>query len=286
VQRLRDSHRLLAGLALSVALPLVAGCASKAGQLDLSGVPDAQFGEDYTGQLSVVRVQGDGSLSSYDGAVSFAAGDGAMPDGLTMNEAGLITGNPSQVGTFEQQVWVSNMSGIESFLDLVTITVIAEGAFIGHERDQLTQITDLPGYRQSDIWMRPVGGGGPGMDTYTANVGIYMPGPNGVEEAGGGDDVRIGDLTPGEVTVTVGPWQEMNETQPYPGHPSAHLNDGSPVVHEGGFTFSAGSDTGEMDVSFSHEVYGLDSTRVMVVPPDWCTEGFQEGSDWNNGFCL
>ncbi|MCO4769984.1 MAG: hypothetical protein KDA24_08115 [Deltaproteobacteria bacterium] len=269
----------------SVVVAALAGCGSNAGQLDLSAVGAAEFGEPYTAQLAVVRVQGDGSLTSYNDAASFVAGEGSMPVGLTMNEAGLIEGTPTSVGVFEQQVWVSNLKNIESFLDLVTIEVTAEGAFIGHERDQLTQITDLPGYRQSDIWLRPSGGGEEGMQTYTANVGIYLPGPNQVADGGGLDDVRIADLTVDEVTVTVGPWDEVGETDPRPGYPSGHYNEDSPVTHDGGFTFSAGSDTGEMDVSFSHPVLGIDATRVMVVPPDWCTNGFQEGSDWDNGVC-
>ena len=270
----------------ALALTLTVGCGSKAGQLDLSLVDDPVFGEAYTAQLRVVQVQNDGSLSRYDGPASFAAGDGALPDGLTLNEAGQISGTPTAAGQFEQQVWVSNMKGLESFLDVMTLEVIVEGAFIGHERDQLTQITDLPGYRQSDIWLRPAEGGEQLMQTYTANVGLYLPGPNLVAEAGGGDDVRVGSLTEEEVTVVVGPWQEMNETEIYPGHPSVHHNDGSPATHVGGFTFTAGSDTGEMDVTFSHDTYGMDETRVMVVPPDWCPDGFQEGSDWDNGICL
>ena len=278
--------RRLANLAiLPLAFALGVGCGSNSGQLDLSDVPNASWGEAYTGQLAVVRVESNGSLSSYDGPASFAPGDGALPEGLSMNEAGAITGTPTEVGSFNQQVWVSNLNGIESFLDQVSIEVIIEGAFIGHERDQLTQITDLPGDRQSDMWMRVADGGEQGMQEYTADVGIYMPGPNNVAEAGYGDDVRVGALDPSEVTVTLGPWEEIDETDPRPGYPSGHYNEGSPVVHTGGFTFVAGSDTGEMDVTFTHETYGMDSTKIMVVPPDWCPLGFQEGSDWDNGSC-
>ncbi len=279
------SLRLLLSLLVALSVASATGCASKDGALDLSGVEDGTWGEAYSAQLHVVRVQSDGSLSRYNGPASFVVGDGSMAEGLTMNEAGLITGTPTSIGSFEQQIWVSNMKGIESFVDVVTFEVVGDGAFIGHERDQLTQLSALPSYLQSDIWLRPTEGGQQGMQSYTANVGIYLPGPNGEPEGGGGDDVRVGDLTPDEVVVTVGPWEEMNETDPYPGHPSGHYNDDSPTVHTGGFSFSAGSDTGEMDVSFAHERYGIDSTRVMVVAPDWCPEGFQEGSDWDNGIC-
>lgn len=273
-------------LALLLTLPLgVVGCAANTGQLDTSGVSDAAFGEAYSAQLSVVKVQNDGSLSSYDGPAAYSAGDGALPTGLTISEAGLISGTPEQIGTFEQEVWVSGLRQLESFLDVITIEVTAEGAFIGHERDQLTQITDLPGYRQSDIWLRPSGGGQDGMNTYTANVGIYLPGPNGVNDGGGQDDVRIGDLSEDEVTVTVGTWTPVDEVDPSPGYPSGHYTDGDPTTHDGGFSFTSGSDTGEMTVTFSHATLGDDVTRVMVVPPDWCTAGFQQGSDWNNGYC-
>lgn len=279
------SLRLIFSIFIAFSVASATGCASKDGALDLSGVPDATWGEAYSAQLFVVRVQSNGSLSRYNGPASYLVGDGSMAEGLTLNEAGLISGTPTTIGAFEQQVWVSNMQGIESFVDVVTFDVVAEGAFIGHERDQLTQISEMFGDVQTDIWLRPAEGGEQLMQVYTANVGLYLPGPNGEDEEGGGDDVRVGDLTPDEVTVTVGPWEEMNETDPYPGYPSGHYNDGSPPTHTGGFTFSAGSDTGEMDVSFSHEIYGIDSTRVMVVPPDWCPNGFQEGSDWDNGIC-
>ncbi len=272
--------------AILLSLPLgVVGCAANTGQLDTSRVGEAAFGEAYSAQLGVVKVQGDGSLSSYDGPASFTAADGALPTGLTMSEAGLISGTPEQFGTFQQEVWVSGLQKLESFLDIVTLEVTAEGAFIGHERDQLTQITDLPGYRQSDIWLRPTGGGEPGQNTYTANVGIYLPGPNGLNDGGGIDDVRIADLSEDEVTVTVGTWEPVDEVDPSPGYPSGHYTDGSPPTHDGGFTFTAGSDTGEMPVTFSHATLGDDVTRVMVIPPDWCTNGFQEGSDWSNGYC-
>jgi len=270
---------------LVTAATVAAGCPSGAGQLDLSGVGPAEWGEPYQAQLSVVRVQGNGSLSSYNDGVSYAPGEGALPEGLTMNEAGLISGTPTTVGVFEQQVWVSNLRNIESFLDLVTIEVTAEGAFIGHERDQLTQLSDLNNPLQLDIWMRPAEGAEQGMQTYTANVGVYLPGPNGVAEGGAFDDIRIADLTPDEVTVTVGPWEAVDEVDPYPGYPSGHYSDGSPATHDGGFAFSAGSDTGEMAVSFFHETYGIDSTRVMIVAPDWCPQGFQIGSDWDDAAC-
>ena len=268
----------------ALSLGVLSGCSPAQGQLDQSAVTDAIWGEAYSAQLSVVEVKSDGSLTSYSGPAIFAAGSGELPPGLSMNEAGLVTGTAEYVGTYELEVWVSGLTRLESFLDQISIEVsgVDAGGYIGHERDQLTQLYFNEGGRQSDMWVRAAGGGGPDQNVYVANVGVYVAGPNGVEEEGRNDDIRIGDLRAEDLEIVVGPWEENDEVDPHPGYPSGHYNDGSPATWDGALTFTAGSDTGEMDVSFSHPDYGRDSTRLMVVPPDWCTEGHQMGNYWDD----
>ncbi len=266
-------------------LSLAMGCAPGQGRLDLSSLGAAEYDEEFSAQLSVVRITSNG-LDAYSGPARYTVSTGDLPTGLSMNEAGAITGTPSWVGVFTAEVWVSDLRGIESFLEPMTITVTAENvnAFLGHERDQLTQLYWGQGGKQSDMWTRATGGGGPGMNSYTMLPGVYAPGPNGIAEEGRNDDVLIGSVTRDEVEVNTGPWEEKDEVDPRPdqGYPSGHYNEGDPLTYDGEWTFTAGSDTGEMAVTVIHPTYGRDETRVMVVPPDWCTEGHQIGNYWND----
>ena len=262
----------------------LSGCAGKEGMLDVSSVDSAIWGQEYSAQLGVVIVEKNGSLSSYDGPAAFSTSS-TMPAGLTLSEAGLITGTPTEIGAYSLEIWVSGLDKIESFLDLVDIEVTAEGvdAFLGRERDQLTQLSELGQPRQLDMWVRAAGGGGPGMNAYTPNLGIYVAGPNGVAQGGWGDDERIADVDLSEVTVTTSKFQPVDEVDPSgPSYPSGHYTDGNPAYFdEATGEFVAGSDTGEMDVTFTHPVFGEHVTRLMVVPPDWCTNGYQIGNSWD-----
>lgn len=271
---------------LSIAA-LTAGCPPSAGMADLTNVPTANYDEAYNAQLAVVKVKKDGSLDAYDGPALYALSSGELPTGLTLNEAGSITGTPSWVGTWTFEVWISSMKNIESFMAPVTIEVSGANvnAFIGHERDQLTQLYWDQGGKQSDMWTRAAGGGETGMETYTMIPGIYAPGPNGIAEKGLNDDVKIGDVARADVEVNTGPWEEIEEVDPFElggGYPSGHYNEGEPVVYDGEWSFTAGADTGQMAVTVVHPTYGMDDTKIMVVPPDWCPNGHQQGNYWDD----
>ena len=266
---------------------LTTGCPPGEGRLDLTSVSGANFEEAYSAQLSVVRVKGDGSLDAYSGPARFTLSGGDLPPGITMNEAGTLAGTPTWVGSYPVEVWVSDLKNIESFIAPVTIDVSGANvnAFLGHERDQLTQLYYNQGGKQSDMWTRAAGGGEEGMESYTMLPGIYSPGPNGIAEEGLNDDVKIGDVARADVQVNTGPWEEVEEVDPFElggGYPSGHYNEGQPVVYDDEWTFTAGSDTGQMAVTVIHPTYGMDETKIMVVPPDWCPLGKQIGNYWDD----
>lgn len=278
--------RIAALLALLSLVVLSAGCPPGQGRLDLSSLGTADYDVPFNAQLSVVRVTNNG-LDKYTGPARYTITTGALPTGLTMNEAGAISGTPTWVGVYTAGVWVSDLRNIESFMEPVTLAVTGANvnAFLGHERDQLTQLYWDQGGKLSDMWVRASGGGEDGMKSYTMLPGIYAPGPNGIAEEGLNDDVLIGSITRDEVEVNTGPWEEVDEVDPYElggGYPSGHYNDGEPVLYDEEWTFTAGADTGEMAVSVIHPTYGMDQTRILVVPPDWCPEGHQIGNYWDD----
>jgi len=279
--------RIAALVSLLALVALTAGCPPGQGRLDVTGVGGADYDVPFTGQLSVVRVTKSGSLDAYSGPAKYTLTGGVLPTGLTMNEAGAITGTPTWIGIYTAEVWVSEMKGIDSFLEPLTIAVSGANvnAFLGHERDQLTQLYWDQGGKLADMWTRAAGGGEDGMQTYTMLPGIYAPGPNGIAEGGANDDILIGDVTRDEVEVITGPWEEVDEVDPFElggGYPSGHYNEGEPVAYDDVWTFTAGADTGEMAVTVSHPTYGWDETRILVVPPDWCPLGHQIGNYWDD----
>jgi hypothetical protein len=145
---------------------------------------------------------------------------------------------------------------------------------LGWVHDQTTRLTSTQGL-MLDLWVRAAGGG-ERMSTYTLDPGVYLVGLNGTAEAGFGDDVRVGDLGAEEVEITLGQWEaSADETNP------PHEPEGSPPTFDGALTFQAGADTGEVPVTIE-SLYGTEETRLMVLPPDWCTQG-RDGFD---GWCL
>ena len=280
------SCRFAVVVVLTCVVSLTTGCPPGEGRADVTGVPAALYLEAYTGQLAVVRVKADGSLDAYDGPARYALSSGDMPEGLTLNEAGTVSGTPTWVGSYPVEVWVSDLRNLASFLAPITLEVSGENvnAFMGHERDQLTQLYWNQGGKQADMWTRASGGGEEGMQSYTMLPGIYSPGPNGIAEAGLNDDELIGSVTREQVEVNTGPWEEVDEVdaRPQQGYPSGHYNEGSPLTYDDAWTFTSGADTGEMAVTVIHPTYGMDETRVMVVPPDWCPQGQQIGNYWDD----
>lgn len=264
---LRSSRLLLLLFALSTL------CACPAGEppaFDFSNLSDARFAEPYEAQIY---------LLDYTGPVSFTQVGGELPTGLSMNEAGTISGTPEYLGTFAFEVMASGLSRSEDTIDTVSINVVAVGdtladAFVGYEHDQLNNMTERLDLMR-DIWLRVTGGGVEGLDSWTMNPGVYLPGPNGVSNGGDIDDVRIGDLSFSDLDVEFSNWEATGpvEANP-PAYPSEHNPENDPPTITSNGTFNAGADGGEAEVRISHPDYeGAVDRRVLLVPPDWCPVG-------------
>lgn len=74
--------------------------------VDASGVPStAQVGVPYSGALKA-----SGGTSPY----SFAVTSGALPDGLTLNADGTITGTPGTSGSFTAEITVTDSAVVQA----------------------------------------------------------------------------------------------------------------------------------------------------------------------------
>ncbi len=258
-------------LLLTLALGVLAACPpGEPPEFDFSNLSDARFGEAYEAQIY---------LLDYTGPAAFTQVGGELPTGLSMNEAGTVSGTPEYLGTFTFEVMASGLNNSEDAFGTVSINVVAVGdtlvdAFVGYEHDQLNNMSERLDLMR-DIWLRVTGGGIEGLDSWTMNPGVYLPGPNGVRNGGDIDDVRIGDVSFSELTVEFSNWDPTGpvEANP-PGYPSEHNPEGSPPSYNSAGTFSAGADGGEAEIRISHPDYeGAVDRRVMLVPPDWCPIG-------------
>jgi len=258
-------------LLMTLALSVLAACPpGEPPEFDFSNLSDARFGEAYEAQIY---------LLDYTGPVAFTQVGGELPPGLAMNEAGSISGTPEYLGTFSFEVLASGLDRFEDTIGTVSINVVAVGEtltaiFVGYEHDQVNNMTERLDLMR-DIWLRVTGGGVEGLDSWTMNPGLYLPGPNGVNNGGDIDDVRIGDVLFSELTVDFSNWEATGpvEAKP-PGYPSEHNPEGSPPSYNSDGTFSAGADGGEAEIRISHPDYeGAVDRRVMLVPPDWCPIG-------------
>ncbi|MBJ96026.1 MAG: hypothetical protein CMP23_16300 [Rickettsiales bacterium] len=268
--------RLRTASAMTVLLAIMGCPPAEAPQVDFSNLSDARFQEAYSAQVY---------LQNYRGPAAFTQVGGELPPGLSMNEAGEISGSPEYLGTYSFDLLISGLDSFEDISATGSINVVASQetlaqAFIGYEHDQANNMTATLNMMR-DIWLRVTGGGiqAEGINTWKINPGIYLPGPNGVNNGGDEDDERIGDMTFTELLevdgVEFSDWEATGpvEANP-PSHPSEHVpEDDPPRISEDG-TFSSGADGGEASLRLSHPDFsGAVQRKVMVIPPDWCPEG-------------
>lgn len=237
---------------------------SAARTLDVSSVAAAPVLVAYS---AGVRVQG------WGGDAVFSVESGTLPPGIALSESGALMGTPTWLGSYTATVRATGMPFADS-VGPVTIDVVDNGALgLGFLHDQLNNMQHInEGPLMSDPWIRIGGGGEPGMDTYTFDVGAYDPGPDGVAELGYGDDVRVGDLE--GVTASVESWEGAT--------PEWDMDD--PVTLDG-LTVTAHEDTGSLLVRFAHPDFDPVVTRVLAVPPDFCPLGKHAGGPWTPGQC-
>lgn len=231
--------------------------------LDGSLLGPADHGDDYQG---FVRVR------DYAGPARFDLVGGALPEGLNLFIDGLVRGVPSASGAFELRIAATELSehpDVEGCLILSVSPPDTEPA-LGYVHDQATTLTTETGV-QVDLWVRIAQGGEQAQQAVTLRPGVYLSGPNGDHEQGGGDDVLQESLDLSEVTVTLGEWRPVQETGS-----GDHTNEGSPPSYEAGI-FTAGTDTGHLPFTITHPDYGAVPSKLQVVPPDWCPGGVSSG---------
>jgi hypothetical protein len=274
---------------LPLGLAFLLGCpVATTPALDTSGVGAATYGVDYTGAVT---------LTDYDGPAAFNINAGSLPQGLSMDQAGAITGTPEWVETQTVELLITGLDGADDLVGSITIEVNTDGldVALGFEHDQLNNFyDDFDPPRMDQIWLRISGAGVTDQSDWTMNPGIYLPGPNGEHEAGidrghssgAGDDVRIGDLDFRALEWTFTQWRPPSQPNTYPqdGYPSVHLPEGEPPTFTGRGVFSAHVDTGEAQLGLTHpDLPNTLETTLQLVPPDWCPNGQSDGP--NLGVC-
>ncbi len=225
--------------------------------LDDTELPNVVEGTDYSGRVLV---------EGYDGDATFSIAQGSMPPGLTLADTGAVSGMATTLGEWEVWIRVVDMT-IADALGCVAITVtdLPKDAFLGYVHDQRTYLTENEGV-QVDLWVRIAEGGEDGQDEVLLRPGIYQPGPDGVNDQGGGDDELVRLLDPSEVTIEPDLWVNA-DAEP----------DLDPSTYEGDGLFVAGVDTGELPFTLSHPDFEPVDSKLQVIPPDWCPDGLSSG---------
>ncbi len=233
-------------------------------QLDDGAVTDAELLVPYSARLAVV---------AYEGVPSWDVIGGELPPGLGLATDGAISGTPTWMGSYEFEVRVTGEL-LGQLTGTVGLDVLAGATDVqmGWTRDQTTGLTDTQDLMW-DPWTR-LAGAGEDQATVSLDLGLYTTGLDGVHRQGAGDDVRVGDLEPGDVSVLLGAWQPVGD-QPI---------EDDPMEYAGDLTFVAGSDTGSLPFTLEHPDYESVNSRVMVTPPDWCPTG-EHGGGGSPGAC-
>ncbi len=210
---------------------------------------------------------------------------GALPSGVALSDAGALSGTPDWTGASSATV-TALVDGEPPVTGTVSIMIDPgeQPVFLGFVRAPF--LAPAGTVLLGDLWGRADGGGEPGQGRVSIDPGWYLAGLDGLPEGGGGDDVRVGDLVPGQdVDVIVGQWLPSDEVAPDPPlDPSGHTNEGSPPRYEPP-EFVAGSDTGRLSVTLWRADSDPLLTRFAVVPPDWCPAGVHPRGGPSPGVC-
>lgn len=206
---------------------------------------------------------------------SFVVTAGELPVGLSLREDGLISGIAEWLGSATSTVVATLGSGASLSAQLeITVVPGPDQVFGGFPRKP--HVAPAGAELLGDLWLRIAGGGEPGQDTLLFEPGLYVAGPDGLAQGGGGDDVRVFDLTVGvDVGLGVAQWTPSNPTDA----------DDPPTWDEATSTWTAGEQAGRRSLSFSPDGYEPEAIFLGVVPPDWCPAGEHPRGGPSPGFC-
>lgn len=241
--------------------------ACEPGDLSDEGLPIGRRDQAYVGAALVRDYRGDATWTLI----------GDAPAGLGVGADGAVTGTPTQSGRFALRLRAQGMTDHPDVAGCLYVWVNpgADERALGFARTQDTAITLQRGV-QTELWVRLAGAGVDDQSENTFDFGAYEAGPDGVHAAGRGDDVRVADVSGDDVEIVLGAWASHPER---PDH--SWVNE--PPEHLGGGRFVAGGDTGEWPMVVRHPTLGAISTKLQVVPPDWCPDGVSSGP--GNGSC-
>jgi hypothetical protein len=264
--------RLLGVAAALAAVVCLGGCPSSPGGFGGAGAPQvlALLPD------AAVLVPYEGSVALDGGeAASFSLASGALPPGLALAEDGRITGTPSWLGAWAFEV-VGRLSSGDEIRGAGSIDVIEGDTAVFPGFPRSPHPSPSGALLLGDLWMRIAGGGEPGQDALRFEPGLYVPGPDGVADGGGGDDVRVLTLTWGlDASLALGQWSPSN-----PGD-----DDDPPTWDEASATFRAGVQAGRRSLSLSALDHPPLSLFLAVVPPDWCPRGEHPAGGPSPGVC-
>ena len=122
-----------------------------------STLPDAEYGKPYSAQLE----------ASGGGTVSWSISGGKLPGGLTLDSSGVISGTPSETGSFTFSVKAQNSSGNGT----AQLTLTVKGT-----APAITTAAKLPGASRRQTYSAALKASGSRPLTWTKTSGSLPPG--------------------------------------------------------------------------------------------------------------
>ncbi len=229
-------------------------------------LPDAVLGEAYDAQLH--------SRYARD-PVRYDLFDGELPDGLSLDDTGSLTGVPIGAGDYTFEVRLVDVDGNWDVAALtLTVTYDALQVFVGPvlAEEDLNGLcldgVDAPNgqwrHHMCLPWIRVAGGGMPGQSERVVEAGLFWVGDNSIPDGGWVDDVLIRALPSDELEWSFAPGEFIPEEA------AEGANSPTDAEVSGGGTFAAGDLTGPGWIQVVHAEHGAYDIEAMVVPPDFC----------------
>jgi hypothetical protein len=186
---------------------------------------------------------------------------GALPEGLTMDVDGYVTGVPLEEGVFGLEVHVVDADGAAGQGTVaLTVAVDPEALYLAvwvEDVDDLCPDQEL----LCVAWVR-IEGTGEEQSERELFPALFHVGVDGNADAGYDDDVLYELLDPGVVAWSFTPYETLTDAGTYNVPADAEVLDGGVLL--------GGEMTGGGTVGIDHPVLGHGEADAFVVPPDWC----------------